>query len=119
MMTEINIQKMNELIHREGFAEKLQNAGSYENAYRLFSENGVDASYEEFMGLIEDSRKRMQEKEMISQDGELSEEMLELVSGGKWYHSLACWGLAALAFAAGCPEAGLLMVFIGVAAWKA
>ena len=118
MMNEMNIKKMNELIANEEFAQKVAEAGSYENAYQLFVDNGVDASYDDFMAYIEESRQAMIEKGLISEDGELSVEMLEAVSGGKWYNSLGCFVLAGIAFAAGAPGAGVLLVIAGIAVWK-
>ena len=82
MMNEMNIKKMEELLANEEFAQKTADAGSYENAYQLFTENGVDASYEDFMAYIEDCRKVMVEKGLISDNGELSVEMLDMISGG-------------------------------------
>ena len=74
---------MEELLSNEEFSRKFQDAGSYENAHKLFVENGVDVSYEEFAAYLEDCRKLMVEKGLISENGELSEELLGAVSGGK------------------------------------
>ena len=118
MMNEMNIKKMNELLADEEFAQKVAEAGSYENAYQLFVENGVDDSYEDFMAYIEESRQTMIENGLISEDGEMSVEMLEAVSGGKWYNSLACFALAGVACAVGAPGAGVLLIIAGIAVWK-
>lgn len=118
MMNEMNIKKMEELLANEEFAQKMTEAGSYENAYQLFVENGVDATYEEFTAYLDDCRKLMEEKGLISADGELSVEMLEAVSGGRWYHSLVCFAIAGVALYFGQAEAGVLMIIAGIAVWK-
>ena len=119
MMNEANIKKMEELLNNEEFVQKVVDTGSYEKAYQLFIDNGVDASYEDFMAYIEECRKLMIEKGVISEDGELSVEMLDQVSGGGKGGALLCWALACAAFYFGCPQAGALMVFVGIAAWNA
>lgn len=118
MITEKNIQKMTELLTQEEFARKIQEAGSYENAYKLFAGNGVDASYEEFLAYIEGCREKMVRNGLIAEDGEMGVELLDMVSGGKWYQSLGCFVLAGAAFYVGAPEAGVLLVIAGIAVWK-
>ena len=76
------IKKMEELLRNEEFAQKISEAGSYEKMHELFVENGVDVTREDFMAYIGDCRKTMVEKGLISEDGELSVELLEVVSGG-------------------------------------
>ena len=119
MMNEANIKKMEELLGNEDFAQKIADAGSYDKAYDLFIDNGVEASYEDFLAYIEDCRKIMIENGMISEDGELSVEMLDMVSGGKWYHSVVCWIIAGVCFYYGQTQAGLVLVCVGVAVWNA
>lgn len=119
MMNEINIKKMEELLANEEFAQKIADAGSYEKAYQLLIENGMDTSYDDFMAYIEECRKTMVEKGLISEDGELSVEMLDKVSGGGKGSAIFCWVLAGVAFGFGCPQAGALMVLCGIAAWNA
>lgn len=82
MMNETMIKKMEELLKNEEFAQKIKDAGSYENMHKLFVENGVDVTREDFMAYIEDCRKTMVEKGLMSEDGELSVELLEAISGG-------------------------------------
>lgn len=118
MMNEINIKKMNELVENEEFAQKILAAGSCENAYKLFVENGVDASYEDFAAHIEESRKVMVEKGLISEDGELSVEMLEAVSGGGKGASVFLWVCAGVAFGVGCAGLGAIFVVAGMGAWS-
>ena len=52
MMNAANIEKMNALMANEEFTQKIADAGSYENAYALLAENGVDATYEEFTAKV-------------------------------------------------------------------
>ena len=82
MMNEMNIKKMEQLLADEEFAQKIADAGSYEKAYELFAENGVDASYDEYMAYIEECHKDMVENGLLTEDGEMSAELLDMVSGG-------------------------------------
>ena len=118
MMKETAIAKMNELINDEAFAQKIAEAGSYENAYQLFIDNGVEVSYEDYMAYIEDCRKAMIAEGLISEDGELSAEMLDTVSGGRWYHSLGAFALAGVAAYAGAPGAAVMLILVGIALWN-
>ena len=114
----LNIEMMNELMTNEEFAQKIGEAGSMENAYRLFVEAGVEGTWEEFNAYIEETRQDMISKGLIGEDGELSVELLETVSGGKWYNSLALFALAGLAVYAGQPGAAVLLIIAGIAVWK-
>lgn len=66
----------------EEFVQKFNGADSREAAYQLLVDNGVDASYEDFLAYLQESRDFMLEKGLMSEDGELSPEMLDAVSGG-------------------------------------
>lgn len=81
-MTEQNIKKMEELLDTEDFAEKVAAANSQDEIYKLFAANGVDASYEDYMAYLQDSRNLLVQKGVITEDGELSVEALDAVSGG-------------------------------------
>ena len=118
MMNAANIEKMNALMANEEFTQKIADAGSYENAYALLVENGVDATYEEFTAFLADCRAKMVENGMISEDGELGVELLDMVSGGGKGKAIALFGLAAAAFYCGCPQAGALLIVAGIAVWK-
>ncbi len=117
MIAEYNIKKMTELLAEEEFARNIQEAGSYENAYTLFTENGVDASYEDFMNYIEECRKHLAEQGHISEDGELSMEMLELISGGKWYHAVPFFAAGVACLVTGQFVAGAVLVGVGACVW--
>lgn len=117
MMNEMNIQKMEQLLRNEEFAQKISDAGSYDKAYQLFAENGMDASYEDFMAYIENYRKIMVEKGLISEDGELSAEMLEMVSGGGKGGAFLCFVGAGVAAAAGQGGAAVVLILAGIALW--
>lgn len=83
-MNEMNVEKMEELLANEEFAQKVVDAGTYQKAYQLFAENGLDVSCEDFMEYVEDCRKVMTGKGLISENGEISVEMLDVVTGGVW-----------------------------------
>ena len=78
MMNETNVKKMEELLANGEFAQKIVDAGSLENAYLLFAEQGLDVSYEVFFRYIQDNLKHM---EMLSENGELDVEQLDSVVG--------------------------------------
>ena len=84
MMNEANIKKMEDLLSNEELAQKIADAGSYEKAYQIFIKNGMDTSYDEFIAYVETRRKEMIEKGLISEDGEMSVEMMDMASGGAW-----------------------------------
>lgn len=116
-MNEKNIKKMEELLSNEEFSQKIVEAGTYEKMYALLSAEGMDASFDEFSAYLADCRKIMVEKGLISEDGELSPELLEQVNGGvKWGMTImgaVYVGLGAAATAIGCG-AGLIMAAEGV-----
>lgn len=117
-MNEMSVKKMEELLANEEFTAKIANAGSYEKAYELFCENGVEATFEAFMDFIEATRAQMESNGYLAPDCELGPEMLDMVSGGRWYHSVVCWALAGAAFAAGMSGAGVILVVAGIALWN-
>ena len=106
MMNENNINKINELLANEDFAKKIAEAGSYEKMYELLSAEGMDASYDEFIAYLEECRKAMVAQGLISEDGELSVELLEQISGG------VKWGCVALGV--GYVAGGAFLVSIGI-----
>ncbi|MBQ8398728.1 MAG: hypothetical protein IJX08_02040 [Clostridia bacterium] len=118
-MNKICIEKMEELLTNEDFAAKIEEAGSYENAHKLFVENGVDVSYEEFSSFIRQSGDAMKAHGYVSEDGELSAELLELVSGGGIGGKVAAiftWVGAGVAYSV-CPPAGVALWLLGGALW--
>lgn len=117
-MTEIHIKKLEELLANEELAQKITDAGSYEKAYQLLTENGFDASYDDFMAYIEESRKLLIDQGLITEDGELSIEMLDMVSGGGKGLSIAYWAGAALCFSSGNAAAGIALAVAGAMAWR-
>ena len=116
-MNEKNIKKMEELLATEEFSQKIVEAGTYEKMYELLVAEGMDATYEEFAAYLEESRKFMIEQGLITEDGELSVELLEQISGGrKWGLTIMggvyiVGGAAATLFGCG---AGLIMAAEGV-----
>ncbi len=113
-MTEMNYKKMYELIADEAFMQKLRNMNNTEAIYKLFSENGLDASYEDFMVDIKEAEKMVSTMNIASEDGELSPEMLDLVSGGsaRGKKILTAAGIVCLCFGNG----GLALACFGLAA---
>lgn len=112
MMTERNIQKMEALMNNEDFAEKVVAADSQDEVYRLFVANGVDASYEDYTAYLQESRNLLVHKGVITEDGELSAEALDTVSGGSYRGKalLTFAGLACLYYGALGPGAILILL---------
>lgn len=81
MMNEINIKKMEELLADKEFAKKVDGAGSYEKAYELFAQNGVDVSREDFLVYIDECHKENAQG-LVELGGELGAEILDMVHGG-------------------------------------
>ena len=81
-MKEIAVNRMEELAVDQEFVTKFSEAESYEDAYQLLIENGVDCTYEEFREYLDEAETQLREKNLINEDGELSAEMLDMVSGG-------------------------------------
>ena len=120
MMNEMNIKKMEELMTNVEFADKIENAGSYENAHKLFVEEGVAVSFEEYMELINSTESALKEAGHIGEDGELGPELLELVSGGGIAGKLTAigtWVVAGVAWYV-CPPVGVVLLLAGGAAWN-
>ncbi len=104
-MNENNINKINELMANEEFANKIMATESYEKAYPLFVDAGVTATYDEFMEYIESCREELKEKGMTAASGELGEDTLDQVSGGAkpGFGAYALWTAAAVGFIVGGP----------------
>ncbi|MBQ8288349.1 MAG: hypothetical protein IJX76_06215 [Clostridia bacterium] len=117
-MNEINIKKMEELLSNEEFAQKIADAGSYENAYKLFIENDVAVTYEEFIGFINETGKTLKATGLISDGGEVGPELLDLVSGGGKGAAIFTWVVAGVA-ASVCPPAGFALWLAGGLVWNA
>ena len=113
MINDVEARKMNELMEDDAFAEKLAVANSLEEVHQLFVDNGVNVSLEEIQAGVAEIRSQMEEKGLVSEDGELSPEMLEMVSGGGWFKRIAkatlAGGTAVLAFGTGNVGAGVLL----------
>ena len=79
-------ERMDELLGDVEFCNKVVMAPSIEEVQKLFAENGVEFTLEETDEFI--TWLRAMANMLIENDGELSEELLEAVSGGGWLESL-------------------------------
>lgn len=113
MISEKNGKIMDSLMENEEFLQQFEKANSMDSLYALFVENGVDFSQEELQASVDEMHRRMEENGLISASGELSPEMLDLVSGGGWARRICkaafAGSVAALAFTVGMPGAGVLL----------
>lgn len=81
-MIENTIKKMEEMLTNEDFFNAVQEAGSPEAAYAKFAENGLDASYDDFLNVIAEFQGDLKNAGLIGEEGEVGVELLEIVSGG-------------------------------------
>lgn len=106
MSTTFTVEKFQELIENEEFCAKLHAVDSIEKAQTLLSEYGVEITVEELQQEMENAKMIMKEKGMISEGGELSAEMLEMVTGGANWRMALLFGIgAAVSVATGQPGA--------------
>lgn len=109
--------QLEKLMDDEEFAMKIANATSFEGMQKVFADAGVDISIGELIEMRDACAELYKEKGIISEDGELSPEMLEYVSGGKW----GGWRYLKAAFAfgaavlAGPSVAGAVLIIGGIA----
>lgn len=82
-MKENSVKKMEELMTDKEFVQRIASAGSYEKAYQLCVERGMDCSFEEFTEEIRKAEIDLITSGLISEDGEISEELMVAVSGGR------------------------------------
>ena len=114
-MKEITMEKMQELMNNPEFAAKLRSAKTAEEMVRVFAEYDVQVTEEELKESCKKTLEILNEKGYMDGD-ELSEEALDLVSGGiKWGGYASGLGLMAIGISVGaaCPPAGLLLLGIG------
>ena len=120
MIDEKNTSKIEELLSNEKFTSKLLEAKSKEEMYSLLCNEGVEISFEEFSTNIDAAYKALVQDGAISEDGELSESLLEMVSGGRlnWRGGIKLMvaiGGATASFALGLPALGALYCLAAVA----
>lgn len=94
--------KLEALLSDEEFSEKALQATSIEEIAKLLQDNGIDATAEELQKCGEEAVEILKKDGYLLEDGELSEKMLDMVSGGKKLGKNAMWagaGMIALALA--------------------
>ena len=86
-------EKLGELLANVEFSKALTSCTDYESAAKLFADKGFEITMEELKAL-NNQMKYLCEK-LVSNDGELGEDDLEMVAGGKLGWILACLASAA------------------------
>ena len=81
MTQEIMNDKVMELLQDESFVAEMKSAETYGDAALVLENHGIDVTAEDLMTGMAEAKKVVEEKGLF-QDGELSEESLESVSGG-------------------------------------
>ena len=74
-------EKLNALLQQEEFCEKIIHADSTSQICEILHAEGVDVSIAEIEQAVADGEKFLAEKGYVN-EGELSEEMLDMVAGG-------------------------------------
>ena len=74
--------RLDELMNDESFCVKMAEAATLEDVLGILHTEGVDMAMEELHSYMEEARNLLTEKGYLV-DGELSEEALELVVGGR------------------------------------
>ncbi len=115
MFNENTTAKMNVLVNDPTFMAELKKVSSGEELMELLAKNGIEMTKEEYDVALEKGTALVQKKNLFSEDGELTTEMLELVNGGGWGKALACWAIAGACIYFGCPQAGIVMIGVGLA----
>ena len=113
------MNKIEALMKDEAFFAQLQEVSTKDEIMELFAANGAAMTDADFNELGAQGIALLKEQGHIGADGELSPEMLELVSGGGKVGSILL--LTGLAFAsawAGCPEGTVLCIIAGYAVLK-
>lgn len=75
-------EKLNELMQDEGFVSEMEKVESYEDAAKVLNDHGIETTAEDLETNAERAQEIMAEKGYMK-DGELTEEGLELVAGGR------------------------------------
>ena len=112
----LDIKKMEALLQDEGFKAEMETKENVEQIVALYNAYGVEVTEEEFEQLGERGMELMKEKGLIDEEGELSPEMLEMVSGGGKAGKilvLVVLGVASAYF--GHPEGTVLCIIAGIA----
>ena len=82
-MTETMTLKLNQLLDDAQFNQEVSTAETWEDMQDVLHKNGVDLSEDDIAYCIQNAEIAMKETGFLTEDGELTEQSLELVSGGK------------------------------------
>lgn len=117
MMNNITTERIQNLIADQTFAEQLHAAaGNNQELFKVFKDFELTNSYEEFLSDLAEIKRIADEQVMISENGEVTEEMLEVVSGGRSYpRSMAAFAKSGFYAARGDALRSLGWYAVGVA----
>ena len=107
-MTDALQAKREAVCNREDFQEKAYEVRSAEDILSLLHKNGVDLDEDDIDYCMELAENQMKENGYMTEEGELSEEMLEIVAGGGIVD-----GIVGIVFGGGCI--GMGAAYIGAA----
>lgn len=97
-----NEMTLNSKVMDEAFLDRLASIGSLDEALKILKDEGIEMTREELAENMDAGEQLLQESGVLTEDGELSEEALEAVAGGR------NWKLILLG-----------AVILGVSAWWA
>lgn len=81
-MTKALQANLERVFAREDFQREVSSAHTMEDVFDLLHKNGIDLSDDDIDYCMDQAETVMKENGYLTEDGELSEEMLEIVSGG-------------------------------------
>ena len=112
----LDIKKMEALLQDEGFKAEMETKENVEQIVALYNAYGVEVTEEEFAQLADKGLELMKENGFMDEEGELSPEMLEMVSGGGKAGKIFVLTVLGIASAcAGHPEGTILCIVAGIA----
>ena len=76
-------ERLNKLMEEEEFSQAILKATSFEEVADVLHEYGIEVSVEDLQRSGNEAVEQLKEDGLIAEDGELSQELLEEVTGGK------------------------------------
>lgn len=112
-MAMIDMEKVQEMLNDKEFVEKARAAKTTQELQSIFNEYGMEASEEEIKNGYAEAM-RIFEENGFTNDGELTEKALEMVSGGVWGPGVVFGIFVACGVAAG-GALGVVLLLGGLA----
>lgn len=115
MANAASIQRVEGLFGNPDFCEQFQHVHTQDEMLRVFNENGADLTAEELEEMKAQGMQLLRENGHVDENGEMSPELLDLVSGGGLGKALLCWGAAAVCIYLGAAGPAVIFIIVGLA----